>query len=79
MNKCLIFNLYKGITIHFVDDQFKLQSYLLSLRELKSQHTSENLLAEIENIFNEWSITEKIVAISADGAHNIAKVFIHFS
>ena len=64
---------YLGVTVHYVKN-YKLQSYLLSLRHIKESHTSQKLISELRDIFNEWNLVNKVLCISADGAANIKKV-----
>jgi len=66
-------NSYLGVTAHFVHD-YTLKSFFLALRHVTQSHTAENLLAELTEVMTEWSLTKKVVTVSADGAFNIAKV-----
>jgi len=70
-NKILI----KGVTVHFVKS-WKLESKFLALKHTPKQHTSENLIKELKEVTDTWSITNKVMAVSADGASNIKKVIL---
>lgn len=59
--------------MHFVQD-WALKSYMLALKHITKSHTSDNLLSELSEVINHWNISDKVVTISADGAHNIKKV-----
>ncbi len=57
--------------MHFVQD-WALKSYMLALKHITKSHTSDNLL--LSEVINHWNISDKVVTISADDAHNIKKV-----
>ena len=45
---------YMGVTIHFIDGNFCLRSYLLDVKELLDNHTGEEHLYEI---MNDWHLS----------------------
>jgi len=46
----------------------------LALKHAPESHTSENLIKEIKEVVSAWGLSDKVIAISADGASNIKKV-----
>ncbi|KAJ8958368.1 hypothetical protein NQ314_006429 [Rhamnusium bicolor] len=61
-----------GITIHFVDDDFKLQTMLLKCAVFNKSHISANLSDELNTISEEWGVNRKVVLAVSDNAANIA-------
>ncbi|XP_037958832.1 zinc finger BED domain-containing protein 4-like [Teleopsis dalmanni] len=64
---------YLAVTAHFISQNWKFNSCLLSCVECRFQHTSENLAAEIKRIIDEWRLTNKIFAVTTDNAANIIR------
>lgn len=74
---------YLSITAHFVDDDWKKQSYVLETTCLLGQQTSDSIGVEIKRMTDEWDITAKVHAIVTDNSPDmIAAVekagFAHF-
>jgi len=59
------------ITVHTFDSAFVLKTFVLCTLKLENSHTGEYLSQTLENIFNEWGIRHKIVAILTDSGANI--------
>jgi hypothetical protein len=62
---------YMGLTVHFVDNEFKFNSVEIALRYLVESHTSEYLKKEIYQILTRFGLMEKAFAGSSDTANNI--------
>lgn len=62
---------YMAVTAHFVDDETKLCSILLTCETYDDRHTSENLCEFLKNVMKEWDISHKVTAIVSDNAANI--------
>ena len=62
---------YMGVTAHFVDSNFMLQSRLLEIRRITSSTTAENLASELNDVMENWEIRNKVIAIVTDNAANI--------
>ena len=60
-----------GLTVHFVDDEFKSYSVEIALRYLVESHTSEYLKKEILKVLTQFVLVEKAFAGSSDTANNI--------
>jgi hypothetical protein len=64
---------YTGLTVHFIDDQFDLQHYLLETKEFPDSHTSLNIARELTDILKEWNLSaDNLCAITTDNGRNIA-------
>ncbi|CAH1114870.1 unnamed protein product [Psylliodes chrysocephalus] len=61
---------YITVTAHFVSEDV-LCSGVLATRELPGSHTGENIGTALKNLFSEWDIENKIVAIVSDNGANI--------
>jgi hypothetical protein len=61
---------FLGITVHWIDENWKLQCMLLSLEPLSGSHSGENLSKVFVNTCNEFGILTKIQAITTDSASN---------
>lgn len=66
---------YLTVSCHFILDSFVLKSAVLSTKPLENgiHHTSENISEALHEIFVEYNITEKVVCIVTDNAHNMKK------
>ena len=63
---------YTGLTIHYIDGNFELQSHLLDTREFSESHTGENIATELKEILGEWNMSlENLVAATTDNGSNI--------
>ena len=56
---------FSAITVHYVTNEFKLQSHLLETREFPESHTGVNIAQEIEEVL------QGIIAESTDNGANI--------
>jgi len=63
---------YTAITVHFIDENCKLNSHLLSCFKFSEKHTSENLKTSLLEITENWGIHNKIVACTSDNSANIS-------
>lgn len=62
---------YTAITVHFIDQNCELKSYLLSCAKFSMRHTSENIKDCLQNIVRQWGLQNKIAACTTDNASNI--------
>lgn len=65
---------YLAVTVHFIDINCELKTYLLSCEKLPDRHTSENLKTSLQQVVNNWGIQNKVVACTSDNAANISLV-----
>jgi len=67
---------FMGVTLHYVDPHsLKMQSIALACRRFRDSHTVETIAKMLQNIFDEFDITNKIVNVVTDNAANFAKAF----
>lgn len=67
---------FVAITIHFVDDDFKMRSVLLKCAHFDDSHTSVNLAKDLKNVAEEWGLEKKILLAVTDNASNIKSAII---
>ena len=63
---------FLALTSHFIFEN-KLKSAVLAATEISEWHTAENIAAAISTIFEEWSISTKVITIVSDNGANIKK------
>lgn len=68
---------YITVTGHFIQD-FKPYSVVLGTNELTTAHTGEKIAEAIMNIFQNYNIADKIVAIVTDNGSNMKKAISEF-
>ena len=64
---------YMAVTVHFVNEEWKLISHTISVRNLVGKHDNESLKEALIESFSEWGINDKIIAITVDNGKNIIK------
>ncbi|KAL0893118.1 hypothetical protein ABMA27_014751 [Loxostege sticticalis] len=64
---------YIAITGHFINNNFKMQSVLLSCEHFSDRHTSANIQDFLSNTAREWNIADKINFVISDNAANVQK------
>ena len=67
-----------GVTVHWIDSNFKRQSAALACRRLKGSHTFELLAGAIDDIHSEYGIRDKVVKTITDNGSNFLKAFKTF-
>ena len=66
---------YIGITCHFVDNDFKLHSLLLTCERFKGSHTAANVSAIVQNVIDRFNLQTKLDFIITDNAANMVSAF----
>lgn len=64
-----------AVTIHFINDDFKLISVLLDCTVMFGSHTGQQLSTEILRILEEWDLKDKVIMGVSDNASNICSAF----
>ena len=67
----LKFESFLGITIHFIDENWMLQHFILDVFRFKGSHTGETIANEIYNTLAEFGLETKIIAITTDNGSNM--------
>lgn len=67
---------YLGVSVHYIDELWKRQSYILAFRYLNKRHTYDYLAQVLKSILDEYNLpVEKISDIVTDGGSNFCKAF----
>lgn len=70
---------YLGATIHFINDSFERESYLIAFKRLYGRQTYDVLAKEINNIMENYGIKcSQVSNIVTDGGSNFCKMFKEF-
>ncbi|XP_041460598.1 E3 SUMO-protein ligase ZBED1-like [Lytechinus variegatus] len=64
---------YIGVTVHFIDDDWKMGSFTLENRELPPPHDNEHIAEVLRAIIAQWALENKVSAVVTDNATNITK------
>ncbi|KAL4490428.1 hypothetical protein ABPG72_002638 [Tetrahymena utriculariae] len=68
---------YIGVSLHFVNNEFKLEHYVLDIKQLSHPHTSQNITnILIKIVVEEFDIYDKIISITSDNGLNEQILFI---
>jgi hypothetical protein len=59
-----------AITAHWADENWKIQSTLLAIRELEGDHDGENISAIVYSVLKEFDIVDKFEYFTGDNATN---------
>jgi hypothetical protein len=59
---------FLGISIHFMDSEFRPQNYLLQLADLKRRHTGKYMAIVLVKTLQSFNISDKIHSITRDNA-----------
>ena len=62
---------YCAITAHFINNECKLDCFLLDCFEFSESHTDENLSSEIKRILKHWNVADKVVTVVTDNSAKI--------
>ena len=57
---------YLGLTIHYVDENWILQHFLLDIIPFKTRHTGINMATVINNVLCEFNLVGKALALTTD-------------
>lgn len=57
---------FLGLTIHYVDPDWKLKNFLLDIIPFTISHSGTNIAQEIKRTLEEFNISNKIVALTTD-------------
>ena len=69
---------FLGLTVHWIDADFRRQSAALACHRLKGSHTFDVLAAAIDDIHSEYEIRSKVIATTTDNGSNFVKTFTTF-
>lgn len=64
-------NNYLRVTAHFIDKEWTLQSFALTVCETEERHYAEACADHFLEVANEWKIKEKLTTLGTDSARNM--------
>ncbi|CAL8121248.1 unnamed protein product [Orchesella dallaii] len=64
-----------GVTVHWIDENFKRNSAVLTLSRFVGSHTNDKIADLLIKCFNFYQISRKIVLVITDNASNFIKAF----
>lgn len=62
---------YVTITVHFIDDTWEMNAYVLQTRAMHDSHTGAHMAEVLQGASGEWSLTEKDPVVVTDNATNM--------
>ncbi|CAG8600947.1 1781_t:CDS:2, partial [Ambispora leptoticha] len=65
-----------AITIHFIDNNWKLQHFVLDIFQFKGSHTGEIIADKIYNLLEVFNIETKVIGLTTDNAHILNLVVV---
>lgn len=63
---------YLTVTVHFVNNDWELKSYVLQTKVMSGSHTGANISEELQKIAHEWKIDNKEPVVVTDNASNMS-------
>jgi hypothetical protein len=57
---------FLGLTVHYIDQGWKLQNFLLDIISFTKRHTGINIATSINNVLNDFHLQEKTLALTTD-------------
>lgn len=71
---------YMSLTVHFIDNTFRLKSRTLTIENITGSHTGEALQACIREQLTKWNLTKNVEGITTDNGKNYhQKSLLQFS
>ncbi|XP_044317154.1 E3 SUMO-protein ligase ZBED1-like [Drosophila rhopaloa] len=69
---------YITITCHFISNNFKLESAILSTQHLltPTNHTAANIAETIKSVLDDWAIAQKVVCLVSDNDASMKKACV---
>ncbi|CAB4442276.1 unnamed protein product [Rhizophagus irregularis] len=69
---------FLGITIHWIANDWKINSTVLDFSHIEGPHSGENIASKLFEVLREFKLLSKILGISTDNASNMDKMFSKF-
>lgn len=67
-------NSFLGLTIHYINKEWQLKHFLLDIISFNERHTANNITDAILSVLTEFSLKEKMLAITTDNATTMLAV-----
>ncbi|XP_028425734.1 zinc finger BED domain-containing protein 1-like [Perca flavescens] len=62
---------YLGVTAHFIDNEWNLQSFALTVSKTEERHYADACADHFLDVVKEWKIKEKLTTLGTDSARNM--------
>jgi hypothetical protein len=59
---------FLAITIHYIDQEWKLRHYLLDFKPVTGNHTGLKIFCTFRDVLREWGLQQKVASITLDNA-----------
>ena len=67
---------YMTFTVHFIDEDWILQSFRIGTFPLYEDHTGQNIAKAVTDVLNNWDLTtDQLVATTTNNGTNIVAIF----
>ncbi len=71
---------YVSLTVHYLNDNFRLCTHLLEVKEFDEAHTGFHIAEELEAILQHWNVSlNDLVAFTTDNGSNVASAIASMS
>lgn len=61
---------FLGVTAHYIDDSWSLKSTILDFKKVIGKHSGKNMAEHLVKILTEYTLSPKLLCITADNASN---------
>nr|XP_047142911.1 E3 SUMO-protein ligase ZBED1-like [Hydra vulgaris] len=68
---------YLGVTVHYIDEQWKLHSHAMTVMKTQERHFAETCAEHFIHVAQQWDILNKVSTLSTDCARNIVAAARH--
>lgn len=64
---------YMGVTAHWIEEDFSMQSACLAVKPAPGSHTADYIAEEMQAVLNDWSIDSSSLHVVTDSGANVKK------
>lgn len=62
---------YLGVTVHYIDEHWKLRSHALTVMKTEERHYAETCAEHFMDVAKQWNVEKKVSTLSTDSARNM--------
>ncbi|KAM3621637.1 uncharacterized protein V6R79_013886 [Siganus canaliculatus] len=62
---------FLGVTSHFIDTKWHLQSFALTTQKTTTRHFADNVADDFDSVAEDWQIKDKVTTLGTDAARTI--------
>jgi hypothetical protein len=66
-----------GFTIHYIDDDWKMQEKMLAFKFLEGEHDGKSLFEAFIEVLEDYGIANRLLGVTADNASNNSSIMVH--